>query len=53
MLFRSLSKYSETIEQRIAVLTKKIYGFDEVAEIGAKVIRMSYGQRVKEKENVS
>ena len=49
-----LSKYSETIEQRILVLTKKIYGSDkEVVEMGAKVIRMSYGQRVKEKENVS
>lgn len=42
-----LSKLSETIEERISVLMKKIYGVDEdVEEMGAKVVRMSYEQRI-------
>jgi hypothetical protein len=48
-----MSNYSETIERRIASLMRKIYGREEVEEVGAKVIRMTYNQRVLEKENVS
>lgn len=49
-----LSKLSETIEQRISVLMKKIYGVDEEVEVmGAKVVRMSYEQRIVPKSDVS
>ena len=42
-----LSKLSETIEQRISVLMKNIYGEDDgVEEMGGKVVRMSYEQRI-------
>jgi len=49
----ALSKHSEVIEKRITDLTHKIYGYDEVAEAGAKVIRMSYEQRLKQRQDVS
>ena len=41
-----LSKQSEIIEKRIADLSHKIYGSEELEEMGAKVVRMSYEQRI-------
>lgn len=47
-----LSVFAEKIEKRISELMGRIYGIKEVQEVAAKVVRLSYDQRVKEKANV-
>lgn len=47
-----MSKYADDVEKRISELMGRIYGIEEIQEVGAKVIRLSYDQRVKEKANV-
>lgn len=47
-----LSKQSEEVEKRISSLMERIYGTDELKDMGAKVIRMSYEERVKSKADV-
>ena len=48
-----LSKLSEEVEKRISNLTDKIYGTGETKDMGAKVIRMSYEQRIIPEADVS
>ena len=47
-----LSKFGEEVEKRISDLMGRIYGKKEVQEVAAKIVRLSYDQRVEEKVNV-
>lgn len=47
-----LSKYADEVEKRISELMGRIYGKKEVQDVAAKIVRISYDKRVKEKVHV-